>query len=160
MMTNVTQNSLAQLRDIHLPPAISAWPLAPGWYLLIIALALILSVIIIFAFRYYKKRKKRLYMLRQLQQICVTHQDNPILAISNISALLRRITLARYPREKVAGLNGEAWLKLLDHCGNTHAFSQGAGRLLITAPYQQRASIDIEGIQQLIRGWINHVYDR
>ena len=37
----INANPLDQLRDIHLPEPISWWPLAPGWWLLIIiALAL------------------------------------------------------------------------------------------------------------------------
>ena len=35
-MNSAATNPLDQLRDIHLPEPILWWPLAPGWWLLII----------------------------------------------------------------------------------------------------------------------------
>ena len=31
-------NPLSALKDIHLPEGVSLWPLAPGWYVIIILL--------------------------------------------------------------------------------------------------------------------------
>ena len=58
------------------------------------------------------------------------------------SALLRRAALARYARAEVAPLCGESWLAFLDRSGRTSAFTGGAGRALVLAPYDPAASCD------------------
>ena len=38
--TSPPQDPLADLRNLHLPQTIDAWPWAPGWYFLIAALVI------------------------------------------------------------------------------------------------------------------------
>ena len=53
--------------------------------------------------------------------------------------LVRRTALAVFPRETIAPLTGTAWLAFLDRSYGGDEFSQGAGRWLVSAPYQQTA---------------------
>ena len=45
---------LAELRDIHLPEAVSLWPLAPGWWLLLALIAAVLGLSIAVWLRRYR----------------------------------------------------------------------------------------------------------
>ena len=53
-----------------------------------------------------------------------------------LSVLLRRLALTRFPRERVAGLSGAAWLAFLDATGGGGAFARGPGLVLAELPYQ------------------------
>ena len=68
--------------------------------------------------------------------------------------LIRRTCLARYPRADVAGLTGEAWLAFLDETGRTREFSTGAGRVLVSAPYQNRADTDVDALVGVTTKWL------
>ena len=70
------------------------------------------------------------------------------------SALLRRAALARYARAEVAPLCGEAWLAFLDRSGRTTAFTGGAGRALVLAPYDPVASCDQDALHAACRDWL------
>ena len=69
---------------------------------------------------------------------------------------MRRTALAAFPREPVAPLAGPAWLAFLDRSYGGKEFSQGAGRLLVSAPYQRRSPDrdQIEALAGLVRRWI------
>lgn len=109
---------LSNLRDIAVPPEVSLWPPAPGWWIVgatAIALTAILSVV---AVARYRRDAYRREALRELESV------DP----RGISVILKRAALAAWPREQVAALSGAAWLAFLDRTGRTTAFSQGEGR--------------------------------
>ncbi len=61
---------LSKLKDIHLPPPIGC-ALAPGWYALIILLALIIATLTHWAYRRYRNsraKKQALVLLEQYVQ--------------------------------------------------------------------------------------------
>ncbi len=53
-MNGATPTTL-ELRDIHLPEAISWWPPAPGWWFLLGSIVFI--VIAVFLFKHYQKKQ-------------------------------------------------------------------------------------------------------
>ena len=126
------------LRDLHLPEAIGWWPLAPGWWLLIV-----LSVIaLVFALRAWLRARARgaarRYALRELNAIERQYEErkNPVEFGANLSELLRRTMLAYAPRHDVAGLTGDAWLEWLDDGLAQPVFSNGPGRQIVELPYK------------------------
>jgi len=52
-------NPLDQLRDIHLPEAVSWWPLAPGWWLLMVLTCLLLVGLLICLYRRHQSNRYR-----------------------------------------------------------------------------------------------------
>ncbi|PKH08004.1 DUF4381 domain-containing protein [Moritella sp. Urea-trap-13] len=117
---------LAQLKDIHLPAPVSAWPLSLYWWLVIIALLLIVGLAVYTVFRYIKKTRLTRLALAELallqQQGC---------EVNDLHHLLKRIVLSSFPREIAASLHGDAWLSFLDQQASTHkrvfsAFSNNA----------------------------------
>jgi len=147
------------LRDIHLPDAISWWPPAPGWwglFLLVVLLALSIKAFIDMK----KRREARATAIKSLEALSATFEQdqNPHSLVSSLSVLLRRICLSYYPRKDVAALSGEAWLHFLDtHLGKSNQntpFSKGPGRILVTAPYQAQIEIDGQALLNLCENWI------
>jgi len=152
-MTNVLQN----LKGLHMPGPISMWPLAPGWHLLLFLFAIVVGFGLIRLFFYWLHKRRRQLVMMELQQLALSYPKSPAENLSKISMLVRRISLALFKREHVAGLQGEAWLRFLDKQGHTDQFSHGVGRYLLSAPYQSRSKIDIQGLCLLIENWINRV---
>lgn len=147
-----TLDPLQHLRDIHLPPPVSCWPLAPGWFALI---TLIIMLIGIATWLYYRQRRRFQWQriaLKELQSLEIAWQQQT--SIIELATLLKRVALARFKREDVAGLTGEAWLQFLDRTGKTKAFTEGVGRLLLTAPYQAKTPTETIELLQLVKRWI------
>lgn len=134
------------LRDIHLPDPIGWWPLAPGWWFLI---ALIVAGLIYFLYRRVLKwrhnaaRRLALHELKRLRQAYEAGEDALVLSKS-LSELMRRSMLAYAPRDEVAGLTGEAWLRWLDRGLDGEPFSAGAGRSLESLPYRRPERMEQE----------------
>jgi len=142
------------LRDIHLPDPISWWPLAVGWWIVIgFSLLFIFAIVVIIRRSLRQTLKKQ--AIKRLNEIETTFRTtlDASTCITEISIFLRRIVITRNPKD--AGVTGYAWLKLLDS-PNAQDFSQGAGQLLLTAPYQpevldQDANQLIELCRKLVR---------
>lgn len=97
---NDSAASLDRLHDLALPPQVSWWPPAPGWYVLI-ALALAAAGWLAFrAWKHWRSNAYRRAALKELQSL-----DTP----AAIAELLRRTALAIAPRPVVAELIGPAW---------------------------------------------------
>ena len=147
---------LSKLHDIHEPDSVAMWPLAPGWWALVGLIVLAAIAAIIWKFVGKGDRPARREALRQLHQLRLAYSQHGdgVRTVGEISILLRRACLARYPRANVAGLTGDAWLDFLDQSGRTREFTNGAGRILITAPYRDKADGDIEALVGITSKWL------
>ena len=152
------------LRDIHLPAAVGWWPPAPGWWgLAVLCLLLILTILIWNKVRRRGRLKKQcLTLLRQLTER-FKHKGDEQQLIADLSILLRRVAISAYPRQKVAALTGNEWLRFLDKTltddGTGKVFSEGAGRVLLEAPYNPDCRVDCNALTGLIRQWISRNTD-
>ena len=115
-MNPSVSNALEGLRDIHLPAPVPFWPPAPGWFA-IVFLAIVVGVVVVVAMRIRKRRDERWNAAasRELDALEAefTASGDPTVLAANLSQLMRRTALARYPDRGVAALHGDAWFDLL-----------------------------------------------
>jgi hypothetical protein len=147
-----------QLRDIHLPPPPSFWPPAPGWWIVaavLLALAAWGSYAAWRRLRLRRQRRRVMDALARLESGLVS--DRSPQALMQVSVLLRRLALMRFPRAQVAALTGAAWLRFLDESGGQGRFADGPGRVLGSGPYRRAlpADIDLPGLLALVREWVD-----
>lgn len=124
-----------QLRDIHLPAEPSWWPPAPGWWLLTVLVVVMLGLGVRAALRWLRARRRM--RLLQAEFAAAADVADPLLRLRALSELLRRA--ARLADPLAPALQGEAWLAFLDRYTGDSAFTQGAGRMLLDAPYRAAA---------------------
>ena len=150
-------DSLAELRDIHQPEMISAWPPAPGWWLLALLLGLALMASCVWLFRRWRANSYRREALRELtilEDAWQEDQDDHAY-LEALQRLLKRVALTGFPREDVASLTGEAWLQFLDLSTGSHDYSMGKPEALIEGNYRKDTVVDVAALQKAARQWIN-----
>jgi hypothetical protein len=152
----MTEPSLADLRDVHLPPApmltgVAAWQLAAVCLLLL----LLLAVTLWWGRRWLRRRSQR-SALRELAGLARAHRRaaDPTRLICGLSGLLRRYAMVRFDDVGVAGLSGPAWLQFLDVHGGEGEFTRGVGAVLETRPYQSSGAYDEAALLALVRRWL------
>lgn len=98
---------LSAMHDIIVPPFQSSyWPLALGYWLVLISLVILIVGCTIFFIYYTKKYRARTQALKELK--LMSHQE-----LSVYSALIKRVAIHYYGRESIARLSGKTWLKQL-----------------------------------------------
>ena len=169
---NPVADNVPKLRDIHLPGEPGIWPLAPGWWILIAVLLVLLIWLLVKLLKRARQKRYQQKILDQysvLEQSLLKHPDNQ--SIAAINTFLRQLAVNHYPRTDIASLTGNNWLAFLDKAGDTSEFTQGAGRILIDAPYQRNArdqgnasnqpaqlqNFDQRQFSTLIRNWIKQL---
>lgn len=145
------------LRDLHLPDAIGWWPLAPGWWLLLLLAAGALTYLLLRAFRAWQKNAPRRFALAELaryEKEYLQHRD-PVTLGKQLSELLRRGMLAYASRGEVAGLTGDEWLIWLDNGMPLPYFHTQGGKSLLELPYRNPNSdfsdVDIDAMLSAVR---------
>jgi uncharacterized protein DUF4381 len=159
--TAADPTSLENLFDIVAPPPVPWWPPAPGW---LVVGGVLLVLAFWGAWRAWRRwlaaayRRAALAEWRQLR----TQAADPgrrEAALRHLPELVKRTALAAFPREAVASLSGETWLRFLDRTGHTDAFTHGRGQLLPELAYNPRlaAQLDaaaVEDLFRIVRRWI------
>ena len=146
MATQDTAALLAQLRDIHLPPA----PAEPSVWPSVAAILLFASALILFLLK--KHRRKASWSDEAIKELNNIQNMQPDCAVHRTAALLKRIVLTHDP--SVRHQTGEQWLRSLDHFFSTDYFSRGNGRLFGHALYTDTPAPPeklYQDIQKLIR---------
>src|ERR1700722_20011952 len=128
---------MQQLHDIEGLDAISPWPLAIGWWVVIACGALVYEGTIWLLRRrldYLRSWKRDTFKkLDILEQNLSSSTSGETLIF--LSEYLRRIAVRRFPRKECAGLVGGAWLKWLKAHDPKQFDWTEKGKLLIEIPY-------------------------
>ena len=149
------EDALAQLRDIHLPPSISWWPMAPGWYLvLLIALVLILYLACyLHKKNRHAKPKKQALALLEIYKQDYERDKNTQVTSARISELLRRVALVYFPRSQVASIYGEDWIGFLKNTSEGIEFQQ-LKVLLLELPFKPSEEVNLQPLIKAAESWI------
>ncbi len=145
------------LRELHLPEIVSWWPLAPGWWFLIVCAVALVAIVLRMLWRRWRVNAARRLALARLSTIHADfeHGKDAVALGKALSELLRRAMLAYAPRSEVAGLAGQAWLEWLDRGLDARPFTTGAGVLLQELPYLDprtvRDDTDVSGLIAAVR---------
>ena len=75
------------------------------------------------------------------------------LVSAKISELLRRVALSYFPREDIAGLQGEMWIDFLNKTGKGVNFDE-VKACLLTLPYQSQNSMPLDQLFVCAKTWI------
>lgn len=153
---------LAQLRDIHVPGMIEAWPPAPGWWILAALGVLLVIAGITWLFRYWHANRYRREAIRELTQLLKNQRndEDDQAYLEALQRLLKRTALTGFPREAVASLTGEAWVQFLDRASGSHDFSIGEAEALIDGNYRPDISVDAESLHLVAKSWIQKHHRR
>ena len=150
-------DGLDALRDIRGLDPPSVWPLAPGWWLVLAVLGLLVLAILLRRRMPLRglpgRRDWRADARRLLRDL---RRRLPVLdgreAAGEFSELMRRIAMARTSRDECAALSGSAWLEWLAENDPAGFDWLEYGRLLTEIPYAPPGtSIDKDDLRRLVQ---------
>jgi len=143
------------LRDIHLPDAISWWPPAIGWWIL---LALIIAAFVFVPKLYRRMTYTPLNKVANItfQNIVTEYKknNNESIFVIETSQFLRQTAMSYCGRDKVAQLTGDKWVQALNGITEQDYFSDEIKQTLVNAPYQKTISIDAEQLINTVQNWL------
>ena len=150
---------LSELRDLHLPAAVSPWPPAPGWWILLAFSVMLIVVIGYFLAHYLDSRKYRRKALAEHSKICSLEGDKE--RIQNFLELLRRTVISATGETHSASLQTDEFLNFLqESCSKKSLFNCDREKL-DQALYSPLLGDEIEGLRDLCnlimtdsRNWI------
>jgi hypothetical protein len=144
-------NSVEQLRDIRGLDELPWWPLAPGWWLILAVMILLIIGIILFINWFLRRRHDWRRSAQKEWSTLARRYPDPREQLIQLNVLLRRIAMQQYGRQTCAGLTGERWLAwLTEHDPQGFNWLQ-SGRLLIELPYQPITATVSEQQLQILR---------
>lgn len=152
-MANV--EPLAQLKDIHLPDPISWWPLAPGWYMVMVIILLMIFALFYLAYKRKINAKPKLQALDLLASYKQHYEQegNTQVTSARVSELLRRVALVYYPRGQVASLHGESWIHFLNQTSKGVDFTP-VQAMLLESPFKKGENINLKPLLTRTELWI------
>lgn len=115
------------LRDVHLPPEPALWPPAPGWWMLMVGLVVLIAIPVFIGLRRARRRQR---WRREFDDQLAAAGD----ATGRLAALV--VLLRRAARQQAPGselLQGPAWLQVVDP---TQALTPSQRELLLEGSYR------------------------
>jgi hypothetical protein len=108
-----------------------------------------------------KLRKKKRHLENEIFQILAEIEekskcDSNQLILGDITILLKRVAILRFPEAKPQSLYEENWLKFLDKSGKTDDFTQGEGKVLANI-YSRYYLVDNSNLIYVVKRWLRKV---
>ncbi|MFC3195231.1 DUF4381 domain-containing protein [Marinicella sediminis] len=110
------QQTTLPLRDIRLPAEPGFWPLAPGWWILLALLALLMIWLGILWVRYSRRKRRWQAINQQLSTIEFNyrqHHDKQQL-LQQLSVFLRRFVKHQLHDHQAVSSSGDRWINALN----------------------------------------------
>jgi hypothetical protein len=152
--------SIADLKDIPPPAPVSYMPQTVGWWVVAAVIVLGALVLAFFKWRAWERNRYRREAQAELMAIesAVADPARRADALAAIPALVKRTVLAWAPRQVVAPMSGDAWLRYLDRTYARGGFAQGPGRALGALAYGGSAieNDELTALLNLLHRWIDH----
>lgn len=146
-------NLLQELRDIHLPDSISAWPPGPGYFALLALIVIALLGVI----KYLSLKRKKALLRIALAALDELEAQSKSLSraeqAAQITTILKRVALAYHPRAEVAALHGEAWFQFLNETSKRSNFKR-AKKALTEAPFDPNTKLPVDALMTEAKVWI------
>ena len=140
------------LRDIHMPPAPSLWPLAPGWWVLLVLVCVAAISLWLLYRSTHKKRRMRERILAEIEQVAARHPRDDAAYAAALHQLLRRAAW-RYASDAHSS-QGERWKQVLAQVP-VDAATVNALMTLEARMYQPHADFDRSRVEAAARRWLN-----
>ncbi|MBT1449915.1 DUF4381 family protein [Glaciecola sp. XM2] len=148
-------NPLGQLADIHLPEQVDAWPLALGYWLIIVFTILLITGCIFWFMHRKRKLADKKASLRALNAISM----NDAQAAIQVHHILKTAANAYLPEQHVLQSHGGAWQHLLKRL-YTKADHQEVCDVLVSLAnwqYDQRTTLaKNEQLVEYATRWVEH----
>lgn len=144
-----------QLRDIHLPEGSLWWPLAPGWWILLGLLVLLIALApwLYRLIRHRSMKKRASAAFNEIKTRFEKDGDERRL-LADLSSLLRRSMMAYEGRRHTAALTGDAWVSRLTQLVGEPCFSEEQQRLLSHGQYARDIQLDHDAMLESCQRWI------
>jgi len=158
--TPAPNDPLAALKDIHLPAPVDWWPLAPGWWVLIILVLAGLIAGVIYLRRHIKRNAYRRQALEQLQLLENTPERDSRW-LQSLNELLKRCAQSAYPQGNTASLHGEKWRHFLQQQASKVFAAPEVLNLLSSGGYRSDKEISsaltehANNLVEFSKQWIN-----
>lgn len=105
---------LADLKDAHAPELISAWPLAPGWWLLLALIIVGLFALTIYGLRKWRKLSWKRTASQQFKQLRDDYLNAPsITKLIELNQLLKQSLCSARKTRDYLSISGETWAQAL-----------------------------------------------
>ena len=147
---------LANLQPLREPELIGWWPLAPGWWLVLLTATIAIASLAVWFYRYWQRNAYRRTALRQLEELKALHTGGaaPVSYLRSINALLKSVAVIAYGKRQVAAQHGAQWLAFLERTASTK--TEFAPEFA-TVIYQHNAiRPDTEQLYEAAASWIKH----
>lgn len=138
------------LDDIMLPPPVSAFPPAPGWWLLAVIILGLSTAAAIWAYRRWQRRRRLHQALIRLQQMTTGKQGSALCAAVN--EWLKLCLRPYYPQ--ALSLYGDDWLAFLQQHSGRQVFEPEEARALAHGPYRPDIAADATRLCQQAQHWL------
>ncbi len=142
-----------QLRDIHLPHT-SLWPLAPGWWILLI-LALVGLFFLIKKIRKIQKLKALNKLMQNelasIREAYNQHKNKQQFA-ADAAQLLKRFVRHIVTDSRATALTGKAWINYLHNLSKGDDFKQHA-QTLTHGQYQKNSNFDVSKLTASLKNF-------
>nr|WP_297349383.1 DUF4381 domain-containing protein [uncultured Glaciecola sp.] len=167
LLINITTNTnssvdasldaaLANLADISVGQTPSIWPLAWGWWVLILLVVVIIFGTFWIATRYFNKHKLKRSALKAIENI--SHSESQ--ALSKLHAILRSAVMHYFPFENLNSLRGLAWQERLQVSAKQNKQVDEQCLLQLTqleaSLYTKKPSISVDDAKNAVYLWIKH----
>ena len=153
MDQNMTATSLDLMHDISIPPAVSFWPPAPGWYALFL---LAVTYGFYLGFKYWSRYQKNLYRREALKVLDALDEEDMHKEISTLLGLMKRVGLQHFGREKVAALSNDTWWDFMEKHSKAKVSIdvREISKKILYNPTAKATPEDVKAVSKVAKIWI------